>query len=91
MAVSFDYGEFSTVNVSTGANVISVPALTPNNNRVVRLNVEASIGTRMQLEKIELNAVSSFDSRNVVYLIGVAIGRRCQALQAFASPLPIYW
>ncbi|KAB5589215.1 GDSL-like lipase acylhydrolase domain containing protein [Ceratobasidium theobromae] len=56
VAVSFDYGEFSTVNVSTGANVISVPALTPNNNRVVRLNVEASIGTRMQLEKIELNA-----------------------------------
>lgn len=56
VAVSVDYSEFSTVNVSSGANSIPIPAATTKGNRVVRLNVEASTGTRMHLQQIELNA-----------------------------------
>ncbi|KAG8737952.1 hypothetical protein FRC10_007466 [Ceratobasidium sp. 414] len=56
-ALSVDYGDFTTVNISAGANVISIPpTAVKGKNRVVRINVEGWQNNRLHLEKIELNA-----------------------------------
>ncbi|QRW13030.1 carbohydrate esterase family 2 protein [Ceratobasidium sp. AG-Ba] len=58
-AFSIDYANFTTINVTAGANIIPIPppgASTKNKNRAVRINVEGWQNNRMHLEKIELNA-----------------------------------
>ncbi|CUA77345.1 hypothetical protein RSOLAG22IIIB_12696 [Rhizoctonia solani] len=57
VAVSFsvDYEPFKQVNVSMGANSISIPSAAASKTRVVRIDVQASTGTRMHLKQIELN------------------------------------
>ena len=63
VALSVDYADFVTVNVSAGANNIPIPAASASargKNRVVRINVEGWQNNRMHLEKIELNAVGLF-------------------------------
>ncbi|KAG8749092.1 hypothetical protein FRC12_013575 [Ceratobasidium sp. 428] len=56
-ALSVDYSDFATVNITAGANVIPIPtASAKGKNRVVRINVEGWQNNRLHLEKIELNA-----------------------------------
>ncbi|CAE6348699.1 unnamed protein product [Rhizoctonia solani] len=57
-AVSVDYSEFATVNITAGTNVITIPTSSGSSkeaNRVVRVNVEGWQNNRMHLERIELN------------------------------------
>ncbi|CUA73169.1 hypothetical protein RSOLAG22IIIB_10611 [Rhizoctonia solani] len=56
-AVSIDYGGFTTINVTSGTNVIPLPGLSGSQrgNRVVRINIEGWENNRMHLEHIELN------------------------------------
>ncbi|KAG9082958.1 hypothetical protein FRC07_014052, partial [Ceratobasidium sp. 392] len=57
-ALSVDYSDFTTVNITAGANVIPIPAVPASakgKNRVVRINVEGWQNNRLHLEKIELN------------------------------------
>ncbi|CAE6441253.1 unnamed protein product [Rhizoctonia solani] len=55
-AVSVDYSDFTTVNVTAGTNVITIPAGSQKGNRVVRINMEGWQNNRMHLERIELNS-----------------------------------
>ncbi|KAG9079373.1 hypothetical protein FS749_008571 [Ceratobasidium sp. UAMH 11750] len=56
-ALSVDYGDFTTVNLTAGANVVAIPPTpTKAKNRVIRINVEGWQNNCMHLEKIELNA-----------------------------------
>ncbi|KAJ7271248.1 SGNH hydrolase-type esterase domain-containing protein [Mycena rebaudengoi] len=62
VGVSLDYGEFVTVNVSAGANVISIPGNVKGNgarSTVVRINVQGWQNNRMHLESITLNEGAS--------------------------------
>jgi hypothetical protein len=64
VAISVDYAEFITINVTAGKNVIPIPAIPASEqkkNRVVRMNVEGWQNNRIHLEKIELNAVIMVD------------------------------
>ncbi|KAF8690999.1 GDSL-like Lipase/Acylhydrolase family, partial [Rhizoctonia solani] len=56
-AVSVDYGEFTTVNITAGTNIIPIPTSLSSSkgNRVVRVNMEGWQNNRMHLERIELN------------------------------------
>ncbi|KAF8667967.1 GDSL-like Lipase/Acylhydrolase family [Rhizoctonia solani] len=56
-AVSVDYGEFTTVNITAGTNIIPITtSLTSSRgNRVVRVNMEGWQNNRMHLERIEIN------------------------------------
>ncbi|KAG8738584.1 hypothetical protein FRC11_001299, partial [Ceratobasidium sp. 423] len=54
-ALSVDYGDFVTVNVTAGTNVIPIPAAQKSGNRVVRINMEGWQDNRMHLESIKLN------------------------------------
>ncbi|TFK36095.1 SGNH hydrolase-type esterase domain-containing protein [Crucibulum laeve] len=57
IGVSVNYGEFVTVNVSAGANVIPIPpSVKPSSNSVVRINVEGWQDNRVNLETITLNS-----------------------------------
>ncbi|KAF8706029.1 GDSL-like Lipase/Acylhydrolase family, partial [Rhizoctonia solani] len=55
ISLSVDYEPFKQLNVSGGVNSIPIPVAPANKSRVVRINVQASTGTRMQLDQIELN------------------------------------
>ncbi|CEL55072.1 GDSL-like lipase/acylhydrolase domain protein [Rhizoctonia solani AG-1 IB] len=55
VSLSVDYEPFKQVNISGGVNSIPIPAAAASKTRVVRVNVQASTGTRMQLDRIELN------------------------------------
>ncbi|CAE6504653.1 unnamed protein product [Rhizoctonia solani] len=55
VSVSVDYEPFKQLNVSMGANSIPIPTAAPSKTRVVRIDVQASTGTRMHLKQIELN------------------------------------
>ncbi|CAE7176337.1 unnamed protein product [Rhizoctonia solani] len=55
-AVSVDYSDFTTVNVTAGTNVITIPAASQKGNRVVRINTEGWQNNRLHLERIEMNA-----------------------------------
>ncbi|KAF8599937.1 hypothetical protein BDV93DRAFT_538822 [Ceratobasidium sp. AG-I] len=58
VALSVDYADFVTVNVTAGVNDIPIPAASASakgKNRVVRINVEGWQNNRIHFEKIELN------------------------------------
>lgn len=57
VAVSVDYGDFQTFNVSQGSNPIPIPSSDRRAaTRVLRLNVEGWQNNRINLENITLNA-----------------------------------
>lgn len=61
IALSVDYADYVTLNVTAGVNNIPIPtapASAKGKNRVVRINVEQFSNTRIELKQIELNAVS---------------------------------
>ena len=64
IAVSLDYGEFLSFNVSQGHNVIPLEALSEgeiiSKNSVVRINSQGWQNNRVNLESIEVNQVSIF-------------------------------
>ncbi len=55
IAVSVDYNNFTTVNVSSGTNVI--PLEPSSRSGVVRINVEGWQNNRINLESLVLNSV----------------------------------
>ncbi|KAB5591321.1 hypothetical protein CTheo_5237 [Ceratobasidium theobromae] len=55
VALSVDYSDFTTLNVSAGANVIPIPASAVGQDRVIRINVEGWQNNRMHLESIVTN------------------------------------
>lgn len=60
LGVSLDYGTFVTVNVTAGTATIplsSLPAKTPQENTVVRINSWGWQNNRLNLESIILNSV----------------------------------
>ncbi|KAJ7206784.1 SGNH hydrolase-type esterase domain-containing protein [Mycena pura] len=61
VGVSFDYGEFVTVNISDGSNTIPIPSVKSGSETetVVRINVEGWQNNRMNLESITLNEGAS--------------------------------
>ncbi|KAK0200724.1 SGNH hydrolase-type esterase domain-containing protein [Desarmillaria ectypa] len=54
IAVSVDYNNFTTVNVSSGTNII--PVESSSRSSVVRINVEGWQNNRMNLESLTLNS-----------------------------------
>ncbi|KAG8702544.1 hypothetical protein FRC09_004674 [Ceratobasidium sp. 395] len=56
VGLSVDYANFTTINVTAGANVIPIPPVTSKKDRVVRLHVEGFYSNRIDLKSIELNS-----------------------------------
>ena len=71
IAVSLDYGEFLSFNVSQGHNVIPIEALFEgeiiNKNSVVRINSQGWQNNRVNLESIEVNQVSIFKPSTLLH------------------------
>lgn len=59
VGVSVNYGPYTTVNVTEGANEIPLGGVATHGNSVVRITTEGWQNNRMQLESIALNSVSS--------------------------------
>ncbi|KAH7928012.1 hypothetical protein BV22DRAFT_1005797 [Leucogyrophana mollusca] len=56
LGVSVNYGNFTTVNATQGANVIPLGSIASGTTSVIRINSEGWEDNHMNLESIELNA-----------------------------------
>lgn len=84
VGVSVNYAAYTTVNVSAGANVISLPAGQSEDGRsVVRITTEGWQNNRMQLESIAVNHVRQ---RDHLYLFRRALNELTMPRKRDLSP-----
>ncbi|KAG7443213.1 SGNH hydrolase [Guyanagaster necrorhizus] len=89
IAVSVDYNNFTTVNVSSGTNVI--PVRSPSRTSVVRINVEGWQNNRMNLESLALNSGASLLSYKPSELAFLFIGDSLSAGQYIPMGVDQAW
>lgn len=61
VGLSIDYANFTSVNLTAGANIIALPRLkTSGSSTILRFNVEGWQSNRLQLESLVINKVITY-------------------------------